>query len=124
MLNSFKLFLNYDMEKIAVLNSAEEASETLIKYKMQNRMIGLVIVDCTTIGTGVYNFLKDIFDRNINADIILTGAIKKDDLKILREFTNLKVGDNNFFISDYLQTPIHTERFVKAIQRLHFGQHL
>jgi len=73
LLNSFKLFLNYDMEKIASIQSAEAASETLTRYKLQNRMIGLVIVSISGLGTGVHGFLTELFERNINAEIVLTA---------------------------------------------------
>ncbi len=122
MLNSFKLFLNYDLEKIAILESAEAATEILTQYKLQNRMIGLVIINCSALGTGVFQFLTELYERNINADIILTSDVAEDEFVKLNKFMNLEVTPGFNFIAKYLQTPIHTEKLVDAISSLHFGR--
>lgn len=124
MLNSFKLFLNYDMEKIATLETAEAATEILTRYKLQNRMVGLVIVNGSTLGTGTHQFLTELYERNCNTEIILTGELPKDQFTTLREFSEKEIAPGFPFISTYLQTPIHTEKLVETINSLHFGRFL
>ncbi len=124
LLNSFKLFLNYDMDKIATLPSAEEATETLTRYKLQNRMIGLVVLNISSLGTGVYNLLTDLFDRNINAEIVLLSNNYKEDQAILAEFGTKMIAKDTPFISSTLTLPVHTEKFVSAVNTLHFGKFL
>lgn len=124
MLNSFKLFLNYDMEKIATLETAEAATEILTRYKLQNRMVGLVIVNGSTLGTGTHQFLSELYDRNCNTEIILTGDQTEEEFTILREFSEKEITPGIPFISTYLQTPIHTEKLVETINSLHFGRFL
>ncbi len=124
LLNSFKLFLNYDMDKIATLPSAAEATETLTRYKLQNRMIGLVVLNISSLGTGVYNLLTDLFDRNINAEIVLLSNDYQEDQAILAEFGTKMIAKDTPFISSVLTLPVHTEKFVSAINTLHFGKFL
>ncbi len=124
LLNSFKLFLNYDMEKIATLNSAEQASETLTRYKLQNRMIGLVVVSTVGLGTGVHSFLTELYERNINAEIILLTEGRQEEMTVIQEFRAKMISAKEPFISEVLQVPVHTEKFVNCVSDLHFGKFL
>lgn len=124
MLNSFKLFLNYDMEKIATIQTGDAATEMLTRYKLQNRMIGLVVVNCSSLGTGVYRFLTELYERNINAEIILTGTGSDEEMQLVNEFRKKEVSSGVSFISEYLELPVHTEKFISAVSTLHFGRFL
>lgn len=123
-LDTFKLFLSYDMEKIASINTPEAATEVLTRYKLQNRMIGLIILSSDSLGSGAVRFLNELYDRNINAEIILTGSVTENELETLKPFTKRELIPGVSFISKYLQTPIHTEKFLEAINTLHFGRFL
>lgn len=124
LLNTFKIFLNFDMEKIVALPSAEEAMKQVQKFKLQNRLIGLLIVNMDLPGAGAFSLVNDIYTRNINSEIIL---ISESELSHSR--TDSFLGDKEIepglpFISSRLQTPVHTERLVEEVNRLHFGKFL
>lgn len=123
-LDSFKLFLNYDMEKIAAINTPEAAKELLTRYKLQNRLIGLIVLSSDSLGSGALGFLSELYDRNINAEIILTGSVTEKEQNNLKSFLNRELIPGLPFISKYLQTPIHTEKFVETISTLFFGRYL
>lgn len=124
LLNTFKIFLNFDMEKITAFSAAEEAMQEVQKFKLQNRLIGLLIVNTDLPGAGAFTLVNDIYRRNINAEIILIG-----ESDIMHNRTKSFLGDKELepglpFISDRLQTPVHTERLFEAINKLHFGKFL
>lgn len=124
LLNTFKIFLNFDMEKIVALASAEEAMKQVQKFKLQNRLIGLIIVNTDLPGAGAFSLVNDVYKRNMNSEIIL---ISESDLSHSR--TESFLGDKEIepglpFISARLQTPVHTERLIEEINKLHFGKFL
>ncbi len=124
LLNTFKIFLNFDMEKIIALSSAEEAMQQVQKFKLQNRLIGLLIINTDLPGAGAYTLVNDIFKRNCNSEIVLIG-----ESELLHNSSKSFLGEKEIepglpFIASRLQTPVHTERLIDEINRLHFGKFL
>lgn len=124
LLDSFKLFLNYNLEKVSVVNSPEEATALLTKFKLQDRPIGLIILNCTTLGIGASHLLDEIYDRNLSAEIILTGDTPEDELVFPEEMKRRMIDTKLPFISAYLQTPIHTDHLLATVHSLFFGRYL
>lgn len=125
LLDSFKLFLNYDLEKVSVVSSTEEATSLLTTFKLQDRSIGLIILNCSTLGTNsCSHLLNEIFDRNIAAEIILTGETPENELLFPEEIKQKMIDTETPFISAYLQSPIHSDSLIKTIHTLFFGRYL
>lgn len=123
-LNTFKIFLNFDMEKIVALSSAEEAIKQVQRFKLQNRLIGLLIVNTDLPGAGAFSLVNDIFKRNINSEILLIGASEFSHSRQKSFLGEKEIEPGLPFISARLQMPVHTERLIEEINKLHFGKFL
>ncbi len=121
-LDSFKLFFNYDMEKIAPLSCAEEAIELLTKFKLQNRRAGLVILSFSDPDPDIFKLLTELYERNLNAEIILIS--QKENPGIIEEYTKRELAPGLPFISAWLSSPVHSDKFIETISSLHFGRFL
>ncbi len=123
-LNTFKLFLNYDMEKIVALASAEEAMKRVQTCKLQNRQIGLLIVNVDLPGAGAYSLVNDMYRRNSNSEIILIGASESINRRNKSFLGDRELEPGLPYLSARLQTPVHTELLIEEIGKLHFGKFL
>lgn len=124
LLNTFKLFLHYEEAKIEVVSTLQAASDLLTELKLQDRTIGLIILSCTMLGNEESHLLNEIYDRNLAAEIILTGDFPEDELRLPNELLARMVDAGKPFINCYLRMPIPTEQFVSAINELFFGRFL
>lgn len=124
MLNTLKLFLHYDEGKVSIVTTAEAAIEKFKHFKLQNRLIGLIFISCKRVNSGTVKLLSELFERNINAEIVLTGPTPIGELTGLDSFLTRYIGGEMPFISKYLQTPIPTEILTETLQNLNFGKYL
>lgn len=124
LLNTFKIFLNFDMEKIVALPNAEEAMSQVKKFKLQNRLIGLLIVNTDLPGAGAFTLVNDIYKRNINSEIVLISGSELSHSRSESFLGDKEIEPGLPFISSRLQTPVHTERLIEEINSLHFGKFL
>lgn len=121
--DTLKLFLSFSSDKIVVLRSAEEAVDTLTHLKLQNRMLGLILINVSTVGKGLVDLLDEIFERNLSAEIVLTGEGVKQDLAIHSELVTHNLEPGLPFISAYIQSPVHSTKLIETISELKFGKY-
>lgn len=121
-LNSLKLFAHYPNDKIITASSGALAIERLKSLKLQNRKIGLVVINLSLPEMSGYTLVNELYTRNYDTEIVLINNKTKQ--KPLLYHGDKKITESQTFVSATIEAPFHSEEFIGTLKGLTFGTYL
>ncbi|MBD3319594.1 MAG: response regulator [Chitinivibrionales bacterium] len=119
--NSFELFFEYESDKIIPLDNGYKAIDTINRFKMTNRQCGLVVADIDIPGINGYDLVNELYNRNINAEIILMKD-KEDHIPKPSDYAgDREIVPDHTFVAQTLKKPFHSAAFVDTIRSMDLG---
>ena len=117
---SLALFLGRDDATITTTDSAAMAIEELNRSKINKSRFGLVIVDAGLPGNSGYWLINELFQRNYDADIIITKD-KSVRSKPPKDYIgDIEIAPQERFVSGVLTKPFHSDALIDALKKLRF----
>ena len=117
---SLALFLGRDDATITTTDSASVAIAEINRSKINKKGLGLVIVDAGLPGNSGYWLVNELFQRNHNADIIMTRDPSAYS-PMPKDFSgNVEILPNERFVNVVLSKPFHSEELIDALKKLRF----
>jgi DNA-binding NtrC family response regulator len=117
--SSLTLFLNVDEDRILTADSAQKAIDIMNRFKTQDRVVGLLIVDENMPGMSGFDLVNEVYARNHNAEVILMH----DPLSTLRKPRDYAgdrfIAARKRVVHRTLIKPIHSDTLTEATQEVY-----
>ncbi|MBD3346259.1 MAG: response regulator [Chitinivibrionales bacterium] len=116
--NSFELFFHYQGDKIETVDNGYKALDTLSLFKIADKQCGLVVVDVDMPGTNGYELVNELYDRNLNVEILLMKELDEHIPKPADYAGDREIIPQKKFVRKVLQKPFHSLAFVDSIKEM------
>ncbi len=120
--NAIEVFYNYDEEKVATAGSAQEALDLLNSFKLEGKRCGLFICDTTLLGSAGFDVVTELFERNVNTDVILLKKEQEEFHKPQGFKGWEEIVPNKRLVKKVISKPFHSQDFIASLKEMDISQ--